>query len=55
MSQINEFQMVELFWIKDGVERKAIFPADKAEKFLSKHLIPQKESGILSEVGIKII
>ena len=45
--------MVQLFWIRaSGEEMKAIFPRKTAEEFLSKHLIPQKEQGLLSDVGI---
>lgn len=44
--------MVELFWVRaSGETSKAIFPRKTAEEFLNKHLIPQKEQGLLTDAG----
>lgn len=49
----NFEDMVQLLWTRNsGEEFKAIFPRKTAEEFLSKHLIPQQEQGLLSYVGI---
>lgn len=45
--------MVELFWIRGTEMMTSVFPRATAEEFLSKHLIPQKEQGLLSDAGIK--
>jgi len=67
MSQIQEnfvslqildikLDMAELYWTnKHGKECKAIFPKNKAEIFLVKHLIPQKELNLITNVGIREI
>ncbi len=45
--------MVELFWIRNtGEEFRSIFPRKTANELLKKHLIPQKQQGVLSDVGI---
>lgn len=50
----NFTDMVQLFWIRNtGEEMKAIFPRKTAEEFLKKHLIPQKDAHLLTDVGIK--
>lgn len=49
----NFNDMVQLFWTRNsGEEFKAVFPRKTAEEFLSKHLIPQQEQGLLNNVGI---
>lgn len=45
--------MVELFWIRGTETMTSVFPRNTAEEFLSKHLIPQKEQGLLVDAGIK--
>lgn len=46
-------KFVELYWVKkDGDKITTLWPERTAEEFLSKHLIPQKEKGLLQDVGI---
>jgi len=46
--------LVELFWtFQDGRKMLNIWPRQTAEEFLNKHLIPQKEQGLLIEAGIR--
>jgi len=46
--------MVELVWqTQDLSEMTMIFPRKTAEEFLSKHLLPQKEQGILVAAEIR--
>ena len=50
---VNFTDMVELFWTRNtGEEMTAIFPRKTAEEFLARHLIPQKEAHLLTEIGI---
>jgi len=44
--------LVELYWVRGTQTMKSIFPRATAQEFLSKHLIPQKEQGILTDAGI---
>lgn len=55
MSSLHEQNenFVELFWIKNTGDRiVSLWPKRTAELFLSKHLIPQKEKGLISDAGI---
>jgi len=46
--------MVELYWKHyDGRTMLSIWPRQKAEIFLQKHLIPRIEQGLLVEAGIR--
>jgi len=46
--------MVELFWtLNDGRNLLSVWPRQTAEEFLTKHLIPQKEQGLIVEAGIR--
>ncbi len=44
--------LVELFWTRGTETMKSVFPRATAEEFLNKHLIPQKEQGLLTDAGI---
>lgn len=44
--------MVELKWTRGFETMNAIFPRKTAEEFLNKHLIPQEQMGLLTNVGI---
>lgn len=53
-SNIEFTDMVTLFWTHFSGERfETVYPRSTANEFLAKHLIPQKEQGLLSDVGIK--
>jgi hypothetical protein len=45
--------MVELFWTRGSETMTSVFPRQTAEEFLTKHLKPQQEQGLLTDVGIK--
>jgi len=46
--------LVELFWIQqDLTEMTGVFPRQTALEFLTKHLKPQVQSGLLSDAGIR--
>jgi len=46
--------MVELFWtLNDGRNLLSVWPRETAEEFLSKHLIPQKDQGLIIDAGIR--
>jgi len=42
----------EISWTKDGKDMKACFPRDTAQIFMNKHLIPQQNQGIISNVKL---
>lgn len=44
--------LVELYWVRGAQTMKSVFPRQTAEEFLQKHLIPQKEQGLLNDAGI---
>lgn len=51
---VSSQDMVELFWIQqDLTEMIGIFPRQTAIEFLTKHLKPQVQSGLLSDAGIR--
>jgi len=53
-STVSFQDMVELFWIQqDLTEMVGIFPRQTAMEFLTKHLKPQVQSGLLSDAGIR--
>lgn len=50
----NEFlDMVTLHWTRNtGETFETVYPRRTAIEFLNKHLIPQRDQGLLSDVGI---
>lgn len=44
--------LVELYWTRGTETMKSVFPRETANEFLAKHLIPQKEQGLLTDAGI---
>ncbi len=49
----DKIDMVELHWTRiSGESFKTLYPRHTAQEFLNKHLIPQREQGLLSYVGI---
>jgi len=53
-SNVEFTDMVTLFWTRFSGERfETVYPRSTANEFLAKHLIPQKEQGLLSDAGIK--
>lgn len=53
-SNVSFADLVELFWIDQSlVEMNSVFPRSTAEEFLSKHLKPQVQNGVLSDAGIR--
>jgi len=54
MTENKIHDMVELYWKHhDGRTMLSVWPRQTAEVFLRKHLIPQKEQGLLADVGIR--